>query len=654
MAKLKSIGGLQMPLFEPPSIWTPPDWNDLPSWADADRIGIDTETCDPYLKTLGPSVRRGGFIAGISFAIEDGPKFYLPIAHEGGDNMDRDKVIRYLRQNAAMFKGTLVGANISYDLDYLAEIGILFPNVKKIRDVQIAAPLINELEFSFSLNNILKRLNLPTKNEQLLREAAEDFGVDPKGGMWRLPARYVGEYAEDDAELPLQALRKQETLIDKMDLWDVYDLESDVLPVLLKMRRRGVLIDQDKLSQVEDFSKKEETQALNLVKRETGVDIGLGNIWKADALAPALQAIGMTVGKTDSGKWSVDQELLGSWEHKVPAAIAWARKVNKLRTTFAQSIRDHMVDGRIHCIFNQIARETEAGGQKGGRYGRLSAMQPNMQQQPSRDQFASMWRSIYLPDKGQIWSCNDFSQQEPRWTTHFAAVLNLTGAREAAQAYHDDPNLDNHQFMSDLTGVDRKYAKAIYLGLCYGEGGGKLAEDLGLSTRWAVRYGSWGTPIEYFDDWSDAVELNNEKNGFMWKVAGAEAQDIIDRFNDRAPYVKELADYAKKRAEKKGKVRTIGGRVLNFELLDSGKYDECRRALNRLIQGSAADQTKRAMVEVDKAGHDIMLQVHDELDCGVDDKAEAEEISRIMETSTTGLVPFRVDTELGPNWGEIK
>jgi DNA polymerase I-like protein with 3'-5' exonuclease and polymerase domains len=208
--------------------------------------------------------------------------------------------------------------------------------------------------------------------------------------------------------------------------------------------------------------------------------------------------------------------------------------------------------------------------------------------------------------------------------------------------------------MSDLTGTPRKAAKAIYLGLCYGEGGGKLAEDLGLPTRWAVRYGSWGTPIQYFEDWDDAVELNNEKNGFMWKVAGEEAQGIIDQFNDRAPYIKKLADYAKKRAEKKGKIRTVGGRVLNFELLDNGKYDECRRALNRLIQGSAADQTKRAMVEVDKAGHHIMLQVHDELDNSVEDKKEAEQISEIMQNAITGLVPFRVDTETGPNWGEIK
>jgi len=653
MKTKKAVGGLQLPLWAPESSWRPPSFDDLPDWADAKRICVDTETHDEHLKQLGIGVRRGAYMTGISFAIEDGPKHYLPMAHEGGDNLDKEQVMNYVRYMAKRFKGELVGANLSYDLDYLWEEDILFPEVSFYRDIQIADPLIYELHNSYSLQNISNRYGLPGKSEDLLRKAASDFGVDPKSGMWRLAARYVGAYAEDDADQPLKCLRKQDRKIEELNLKKIWDLESEVLPVLVKLRRRGVRIDQDKLAHIEEWSLTEEAKALALVKRETGVDVGVGNVWKAGAIAPALENIGITLTKTSTGQPSIDKDVLSSIDHPVAKALAWSRKTNKLRTTFAASMRTYMVKGRIHCTFNQIARETESGDQKGARYGRLSAIGPNVQQQPSRDEFATMWRSIYLPEEGQIWSCNDYAQQEPKWTTHFAAKTDMKGGPEAAQAYWDDPSIDNHQFMSDLTGLDRKSAKVVYLGLCYGEGGAKLCDDLGLPTRWALRAGSGG--IKFFETQQEALEKRKEfDNGFVWRAAGLEGQNIIDQFDDRAPFIRKLAKAASSRANMAGEIRTVGGRVLHFPKKDDGSYDWTHKALNRLIQGSAADQTKRALVDVDKAGHHVMLQVHDELDCSVADRAEGEEISRIMAEAIPGLVPFRVDTECGPNWGEIK
>ena len=656
MAKLKAaVGGMQLPLWAPESSWRPPAMIDLPSWKGAKRVCVDVETHDEHLRQLGIGNRRGAYMTGISFAIEDGPKHYLPFAHEGGDNLDKQQVLKYVRDNAKIFDGYLVGANLSYDLDYLWDEGIFFPNIKHYRDIQIADPLIYELHNSFSLDNIAKRHGLPGKNEELLREAARAFGLDPKNGMWRLPARFVGLYAEVDADQPLQVLRKQERLIDDKDLWDIYDLESEVLPALVRLRRRGVRIDMNKLEQIEEWTLTEEAKALALVKRETGVDIGVGNVWKGGAIAPALEYIGIKLPKTAKGAKSIDKDVLNSINHPVAEALSWSRKTNKLRTTFAASIRRYQINGRIHCTFNQIARETEAGDQKGARYGRLSATDPNLQQQPSRDEFAAMWRSIYLPEEGQIWSCNDYAQQEPKWTTHFAALMDLEGAKAAAQAYHDDPNLDNHQFMADLTGIDRKPAKAIYLGVCYGEGGAKLSDDLKLPTRWALRHGRYGTPLEFFGTQEEALEKRRDYGeGFIWRAAGEEGQAILDKFDERAPFIKQLAKAAEKKVKKTGQIRTIGGRVLHFPQREDGTYDWCHKALNRLIQGSAADQTKRALVNVDKEGYWVMLQVHDELDCSVANKAEGEAISEIMSQAITGLVPFRVDTELGPNWGEIK
>ena len=309
-----------------------------------------------------------------------------------------------------------------------------------------------------------------------------------------------------------------------------------------------------------------------------------------------------------------------------------------------------MVNGKIHCTFQQIAIETESGDQKGARYGRLSCVDPNMQQQPSRDDFAKMWRSIYIPEPGRLWCSADYSQQEPRWTTHFAALMDLPEARKAAQAYWDNPDLDNHAFMAELTGLPRKYAKNIYLGLCYGEGGAKLSHDLGLPSRWAlVVKKNW----MHFETHEEAMaERRKIGDGRVFEVAGTDAQAVLDKFDERAPFIRLLAKSAEARAKSKGFITTIGGRHLHFPEKQDGGFDWTHKALNRLIQGSAADQTKKALVALDAAGHYLQLQVHDEMDGSVEDKQEADQIAQIMRDIIPAKVPFKVDVELGPSWGE--
>jgi DNA polymerase I-like protein with 3'-5' exonuclease and polymerase domains len=637
--KKSTTGGMQLPLFMSDSEWKAPDVTSLPSWADAKRICIDVETRDPHLKELGISVRRGGYIVGISFTIEDGITAYLPIRHAGGDNLDKDQVLRYLRENAKVFTGDLVGANLSYDLDYLWEEGIEFPNVRYYRDIQIADPLIYELQQSYSLQAIAQRYGFAGKDEVLLKQAARDFNVDAKGGMWQLPARFVGPYAEADTQQPLLILRKQERRIDEEDLWDIYNLESKVLPVLVRMRRRGVRIDEDRLRGVEEWSLMQEAEALAKVKDLTGHVVPLGDVWKSKYLEHPLRHIGVELQLTSTGKANIDKDVLASIDHPVAQALAWARKVNKLRTTFAASVRTHIVNGRIHCTFNQIARETDNGDQKGARYGRLSATDPNLQQQPSRDEFAKMWRSIYIPEEGKLWSACDYSQQEPRWTTHYAALMDLPQARLAAKAYHDDPSLDNHQFMADLTQLPRKHAKNIYLGLCYGEA---MSSGRGRERR-----------IGFFEDREAAIAARREQgDGYVYETAGEEGQKIIDTFDARAPFIRLLAKKAQEKAGKNGYITTGGGRKLHFPQRDDGSYDWSHKALNRLIQGTSADQTKKALVELDAQGYFLQLQVHDEIDSSVENEAEAQAIAKVMREVMPAKVPFRVDVEMGTSWGE--
>jgi len=677
-------GALQLGFFMPEADWSPPSLSDLPSWKGAKRIAIDAETRDPSIgNKLGGGAIRDGYTVGWAFAIDGGPKHYVPFRHEGGDNLPVEGALGYFREQIKHFDGEYVGANLAYDVDYGYSDGFEWHEDAKFRDIQIAAPLIYELHRSYSLANIGQRYGIEAKDESTLMEAAKAHGLDPKKGLWRLPARYVGKYGEGDVASPLEILRLQEQVIDQEGLRDIWDLETRTLPVLVRMRRRGVRIDFDKLGEIERWSTTEEQKALDFIRDKTGVRIAFGDVWKPGALAPALEAIGMRLKKTSTGAPQIDRFLLGGSDDPVCEAILRARKVNKVRTTFAESIRKYAVNGKIHCSFRQIAAETESGEQKGVRYGRLSAIDPNMQQQPSPDrdpEIAGEWRKIFIPEEGALWGCNDYSQQEPRWTTHFAAVMDMPRAREAALRYQTDPDTDNHDMMTRLvygdTKVDdwletdpkggykvhRGYSKAIFLGLCYGEGGAKLCHDINKPTRWGVIHG-WGRDkrIEYFSSQHEAMEYKmGIGKGYIREMAGEEGQLILDNFDAEVPYVGKLAKEATKRAEARGFVNTVLGRRLNFETREDGTFDYTHKALNRIIQGSSADQTKLALCEIDRAGHYLQLQVHDETDGSYGDVAEAKAVGDIMRDCVITAypkklwVPFKVDTEVGPSWGEIK
>lgn len=631
MKRSTKPGPGQLPLFVPASSWKPPRLAELPSWEGVKRLAVDIETYDPDIKAQGPGQNGRGRIIGLSFAIEGGPAFYLPMGHPE-DNVEGD-VMGWIREQAQLFRGEVVGANLSYDLGYLFKAGVTFPNALWFRDVMIADPLINELHMSYSLDAIAKRYGFPGKVDEELRVAADSYNVDPKSGMWQIPARFVAAYAIADVHLPLGILRKQEEIISKEFLWDIFNLESKVLPVLARMRNRGIKIDTAKLTHIEEWSEQEERKALGEVKRLTGVEIPFGEVWKAKAIVPVLHYLGVKVAYTKTNQPNIDKNVLDNIDHDAARAVLWARKVNKLRTTFANSIREHLTRGRIHCVFNQIAREDEdSGGIKGARYGRLSCEHPNMQQQPARDEFAAMWRSIYIPDDPEMkWAACDYSQQEPRVLTHFAVKARCTGADTAADKYRNDPKTDNHQMMAELTGLPRKHAKIIYLGLCYGMGGAKLATDLGLDTK-----------------------TTTLKNGRVIEVAGDEAQNIIDKFDAHAPFIRQLAKMCEEAARERGYIVTLGGRRCRFPVDALGNYDWTHKALNRLIQGSSADQTKSAMVACDQAGIPLQIQVHDELGLSVKNEEQGKFVAEIMRNCVQLEVPSKVDLELGPSWGEAK
>ena len=286
-------GWLQTPLFAPAITWQPPALSSLPSWRGARRICLDVECRDDDLHKLGPGVRRGGHVAGIAFAIEDGPAHYLPIRHEGGGNLDEDAVWSYLRDNAALLEHEVLFNSAPYDLDYLWENRVEFKKVRFHRDVQVAEPVIDELQDNYNLDAICARRGLVGKDEAELRRHAKEWGLDPKKGLWRLHSGAVGAYATRDVCAPLPLFRAQEKEIDELGLRATFDLESQLTPVLMRMTRRGLRVDLDEMDRVEAWAKERRQDCIDLIHHLTGVRVA--SLANARELYPALKKRGLDV-----------------------------------------------------------------------------------------------------------------------------------------------------------------------------------------------------------------------------------------------------------------------------------------------------------------------------------------------------------------------
>jgi DNA polymerase I-like protein with 3'-5' exonuclease and polymerase domains len=229
-------GKLQMAMFPPKSEWVPPA--DLPDITGASQIAIDVETKDPNLKVHGPGWARGdGHVVGYAIAV-DGWKCYIPIRHMGGGNLDERIVNKWLKK---VFEcpADKIMHNAQYDLGWIKRMG--FTVNGRIIDTMVTASLLDENRFSYSLNALCYEYLGKTKSEKTLVEAAQDFGVDPKGEMWKLPAMYVGPYAETDAEITLDLWNHFKTLLLKEDLMTVWELETDLvaLPCRHDVERRS-------------------------------------------------------------------------------------------------------------------------------------------------------------------------------------------------------------------------------------------------------------------------------------------------------------------------------------------------------------------------------------------------------------------------------
>lgn len=621
---------LKMDLSNPDVEWFMP--SEFPDLTRHTLMAIDLETRDPQLTEMGPGwATKNGEIIGIAIAAGDFSG-YFPIAHAKGPNLDKKTTMRWLAKQLATPHMTKVMHNASYDTGWLMAEGV---NIQgPIIDTMLSAPLLDENRMSYRLDLLGKDYLGMRKDEKILKQAAAEWGIDPKSEMWMLPPRYVGVYAETDAVLTLKLWERFKPMLEEQSLMSVLTLEHRVLPAVIDMRMRGVKVDLDKAEQAKKELRKRANEMSDWIGRESGVKV---DPWSAASVQKMFDALGLEYPRTEAGAPSFTKQFLQAMEHPVAKALVTLREMDKADSTFIDSILRYQKNGRIHCEMHQL--RSDDGGTVTGRF---SSSNPNLQQIPARDPYIKkVIRGLFVPEDGCKWGSFDYSSQEPRLLVHFAASHPDTERDPLVKSIVEEyqrGDADLHQMVADMAGISRKAAKTINLGIMYGMGVGKLANQLGLSD--------------------------------------AQAKALMGEYQEKVPFVKKLATLASTRAEREGRIRTILGRLCRFDLWEPAtfgynkpmKYDDAQReyggmgrlrraftykALNRVIQGSAADQNKLAMAECYEEGLVPLLTVHDELCFNVESDEQAARITKIMEEGLSLKVPSKVDQELGNNWGEV-
>jgi DNA polymerase-1 len=614
----------------------------LPDLRQHDWVAIDTETS---------GLTADDRPVGMSVATRDGQSFYFAWGHPEGNNCSLEEVRQWRKEHVFPH---VVMHNAPFDMRMLAYVGLQFGGVE---DTGIIAALLDENRRSFSLETLGKEAGLGGKSDAALHSWMAQHLTGPNGKplaptrtacapyYWQVPGYILSEYARHDAELTLGLYDLTRPGIDADDLAQVYQLETDLLPVLLNMHLTGVRVDREKAQQLQAALRQEMRQ---LEREWEALAPGMSYRSPTD-LAKLLPALGVTgYSLTPKTKRpSITAGFLDTLEHPVGKLIRGLRTLDHYSETFIQNyVLDNCTDADpvIHGEFHAL--KTDEFGTVSGRLSSGGAL--NLQNIPARDPvWAPRIRSLFVPwSEEHRWNKNDYSQIEYRFFAHYAGELARRRGRESAMemAYVQNPRIDFHAWVSETASIPRKPAKNLNFCKLYGGGPGKIAKMLGCSLE--------------------------------------EAQEFVTKYNAHIPEAQALMDDVMNRAQARGKIKTWGGRLCRFltegeahrrynregEPRNPNRYDRIYRALNRLLQGSAADLIKYAMIAVHNEvvdGENVLLHltVHDELDLSVPQGAQGvkavQQINEIMATvgkrpSWNGRVmrvPVLAESELGNDWG---
>ena len=655
-----------------------------------ETVAIDLETYDPQLKTHGSGAIIGkGKVCGIALAFKD-EKMYIPIRHRYG-NQNLDPKITWKRLNIILFQRDDVKKvfhNAMYDVCWIRKESGLMPK-GPIYDTMVAASIIDENRTGkkrYTLDSLSRDYLGETKYKNDLEEISNVD--DPMSNMHKLSWDQVREYAEQDVSLTLRLWNVFKKEIKKpintgtknvKTLESIFDLETRLFPCLVEMRFRGVRIDEKRTKTFGKELEDERNKILDQIKKETGVEILL---WSADSFEPLLKQQNITDYKVTpkTGRPSITKLYLESHTNKYLKLIAKARQLDKLHNTFVTSILKYSNKGRIHADINQI--RSDQGGTVTGRF---SMSNPNLQQIPARTEQGSKIRELFLPEENCKWASFDYSQQEPRLVVHYALKLkdqDISGAMDMAERYNKEPDTDFHDMVADMASITRKQAKTINLGLFYGMGKNKLARSLELETEEAKDlFDQYHKRVPFVRQLANSLQKYAEENKQIYTLEdrfcrfnkweprdkywnAEEGRFVVQKYKDDENGVKQIMEEAVPILDGIDEAKDYYKANRSLEQHKQDPFAEnfesfCQpaftyKALNRLIQGSAADMTKKAMVLLFEEGIVPHIQIHDELCFSIESEEQAEKIKTIMENAIKLEVPNKVDYEFGPNWGTIK
>jgi DNA polymerase I-like protein with 3'-5' exonuclease and polymerase domains len=622
----------------------------FPDLSNEKRLSIDLESHDPELQTRGAGWRRDAYILGTSVTTDSGYSEYYPMRHTQGPNCDPDKVMRWLKDTLSHYTGTIVGANLLYDLDGLQVAGIKAPYAT-FQDIQFAEPLLDENAISYSLDTLAKNYLKRTKLTRMLEKL---YGETVMSNFREVHPGHASLYAKEDSKLALEILDKQLPRLASEELSDLFALENRLIPILLYMKAKGVRVDLERAEQVDKILAAKRDEALHRMNKIARFEVDPNS---GQSLAKACDQLGISYQHTDKGNPSFGGLWLKAQTHEFFVALQAARKYEKARNPFITNyILGSHVNGRIHADFHPLRNATSEDDERGTRSGRFSSSHPNLQNIPERDEeIGPLLRSLFIPEEGCQWWSADYSQIEFRLLVHFAVLCKCKGAEEAAERYRKDPKTDFHIMVSEITGLDRKPAKNLNFGLIYKIGKDKFARILKLA----------------------------DEDGKATK----ESEKLKATYHAKVPFIKGISDLATGVASEKGFVRTLLGRRSRFVLWEPDEKNgyltppqpletarawgkPIRRAktykgLNRILQGSSADILKVALVQLwdekiigEGSPLTLSLTVHDENDGSMEAGERGEkylaQAKEIMEQAIPLQVPVIVNCGLGKNWSEAK
>lgn len=672
----------QLPMFTPASSWTAP--TELPDLRGRPLVALDTENKDDGLtEGRGPGwATKKGKVIGVAWATDD-DQGYVPVEHPDTPGcFDREQVSRWL-QDLVASNTPLAFQNAPYDIGWLfADLNVDIPPEYPIEDALAMSFMLDENEYEYNLDAICGRAGMEGKDETMLMEAGVAF-LQPanalkswklkrsvlKANLWRLPARYVGVYAETDARRTIDVIRHMQPAVVEQRLTKPYRLEMDLVPTVRRMRSRGIRVDVPLCDHYQQECRSKVAELLAEIKRDLPPgalrgELEMQHLRSTKFLDPVFRAINVDVPMTDKGHSSYKQHWMDGHELPLVSNISKALTIDRFAETFlGEYVMGYTVAesgtnfARLHAEVHQY--KSDDGGTVSYRF---AYSNPPLQQAPSADKggalprlLGTMFRAVFVAEG--LWGANDYSQQEYRLTAHFAALCKVRGGEKAADMYSADPNLDFHKMVADLAGILRGRAKILNFALLYGQGLSSTAEQLGITEEAAKKLrDEVAAKAEFGPALDDHCKREAQNKGWLRLLDGARV-----RFDEWEAGWIDREEYKRGLEEKRPMTPCTLEEAQQRRMDPRHPWHTCqlrragvRKALNRLIQGSAARQTKLAIRECAREKLIPVLQMHDELDHDEPSEANIRRVAEIMRDVCKLRVPMKVDTGIGRSWAEAK